>query len=318
MKVPSASVRFGLLALGALGVGALSLFHHLPEGATSFVLWQLRAPRVLVGVLAGSQLALVGAAYQTLFRNPLAEAGTLGTTAGAALGALLSLSLNLSGLGSFAATSVFSFVGAVLASLLLIRVAVSARARLEEVLLAGIAITLATSAVAQTVQAMTDADRLFSATMWALGQLPQVGFDRALYGAVPLALSTVLLLRRRRALSAMLLGEEWARSVGVPTQRVRLEVLLASCLSVSVVVALSGPIAFVGLIVPHLARPLVRGDANALLPASALLGASFLTLSDLCARSVLPDRELPVGALTAALGAPLLLWIIARRPRAVG
>ncbi len=95
----------------------------------------------------------------------------------------------------------------------------------------------------------------------------------------------------------MLLGEPWARSLGVPTSRVRLEVLIASCVGVSVVVALCGPIAFVGLIVPHLARPLVRGDANALLPVSALLGASFLTLSDLFARSCLPERELPVWAL---------------------
>lgn len=315
MKPPSAPLRSLLLVLLLVVVAALSLVFRLPENATSFVLWQLRAPRVLVGLLAGSQLALVGAAYQTLFRNPLAESSTLGTTAGAALGALLSLTLDLEGFGSFAATSVFSFVGATLASLLLLRIAASARARLEEVLLAGIAITLGSSAVAQTVQSLTDPDRLFSATMWSLGQLPQVGFERVAYAVPLLLVSTGLLLRRNRALSTMLLGETWARSLGVPTQRVRLEVLLASCLSVSVVVALCGPIAFVGLIVPHLARPLVRGQAPALLSVSALLGASFLTLSDLCARHLLPERELPVGALTAAFGAPLLLWIIARRPR---
>jgi len=303
-----------LLVLAAL-VSAVSLAYRLPSEATSFVLWQLRAPRVALGLLAGSQLALVGAAYQTLFRNPLAESSTLGTTAGAALGALLALSLGLEGVGSFAATSVFSFAGAVVASSLVLRVAASSRARLEEVLLAGIAVTLATSALAQAAQALTDPNRLFSATMWGLGQLPQVGFERVAYGLLPLLAATIVLLRHRRALSVMLLGDAWARSLGVPTSRVRLEVLLASCLSVSVVVALCGPIAFVGLIVPHLARPLVRGDATGLLTASALLGATFLTLSDLCARSMLPDRELPVGVLTAALGAPLLLWIIVRRPR---
>lgn len=314
----SAPLRYALLSLLVVLVSAAALWVKLPENATSFVLWQLRAPRVLVGLVAGSQLALVGAAYQTLFRNPLAESSTLGTTAGAALGALLSLTLDLRGFGAFAATSVFSFVGATLASLVLLRIAAAARARLEEVLLAGIAITLATSAIAQTVQSLTDPDRLFSATMWSLGQLPQVGFDRVSYALVPVLAATVLLLRRRRALSTMLLGEQWARALGVPTQRVRLEVLLASCLTVSVVVALSGPIAFVGLLVPHLARPLVRGQAHALLPVSALLGASFLTLSDLCARHVLPERELPVGALTAAFGAPLLLWLIAHRPRTLG
>jgi len=318
MKKASGALRFALLILLLVAVSALALFWRLPENASSFVLWQLRAPRLLVGVLAGSQLALVGAAYQTLFRNPLAEASTLGTTAGAALGALLSLTLDLRGVGAFAATSVFSFAGATIASLFLLHVAASARARLEEVLLAGVAITLATSAVAQTVQALTDPDRLFSATMWSLGQLPQVGFERVSAGLVPVLAATALLLRRRRALGAMLLGEQWARSVGVPTRRVRLEVLLASCLGVSVIVALCGPIAFVGLIVPHLARPLVRGQAQALLPVSALLGASFLTLSDLCARHLLPARELPVGALTAAFGAPLLLWIIAHRPRTLG
>jgi len=312
---PSPAVRVLLLALLAILVSALSLWYRLPEHASSFVLWQLRAPRVALGLLAGSQLALVGAAYQTLFRNPLAESSTLGTTAGAALGALLALSLGLEGVGSFAATSVFSFVGAVAASSLVLRVAASSRARLEEVLLAGIAVTLAASALAQAAQALTDPNRLFSASMWGLGQLPQVGFERVTYGLLPLLGATIVLLRHRRALSVMLLGEAWARSLGVPTSRVRLEVLLASCLSVSVVVALCGPIAFVGLIVPHVARPLVRGDATGLLTASALLGATFLTLSDLCARSILPDRELPVGVLTAALGAPLLLWIIVRRPR---
>lgn len=311
-------LRWVLPSLLVVLVGAASILTQLPENATSFVLWQLRVPRMLVGLIAGSQLALVGAAYQTLFRNPLAESSTLGTTAGAALGALLSLTLDLQGFGAFAATSVFSFAGATLASLVLLRIAASARARLEEVLLAGIAITLATSAVAQTVQAITDPERLFSATMWSLGQLPQVGFERLWYALVPVLVSTIVLLRRRRALGTMLLGEQWARSLGVPTQRVRLEVLLASCLSVSVVVALCGPIAFVGLIVPHLARPLVRGRAHALLPMSALLGASFLTLSDLCARHVLPERELPVGALTAAFGAPLLLWLITHRPRTLG
>jgi ABC-type Fe3+-siderophore transport system permease subunit len=315
MRTLSPALRAAALVVLAGLVSAISLVFRLPEEAKSFVLWELRAPRVVLGLLAGSQLALVGAAYQTLFRNPLAESSTLGTTAGAALGALLSLTLDLEGFGSFAATSVFSFVGAVAASFLVLRIAASSRARLEEVLLAGIAVTLAASALAQTAQALTDPNRLFSATMWSLGQLPQVGFERVTYGLVPLLAATVVLLRNRRGLSAMLLGEQWARSLGVATRRVRLEVLLASCLSVSVVVALCGPIAFVGLIVPQLARPLVRGDASGLLSVSALLGASFLTLSDLCARSFLPDRELPVGALTAALGAPLLLWIIARGPR---
>jgi ABC-type Fe3+-siderophore transport system permease subunit len=315
VRPPSAALRSLGLILAALLVSVVSLLYRLPDDATSFVLWQLRAPRVVLGLLAGSQLALVGAAYQTLFRNPLAESSTLGTTAGAALGALLSLTLDLEGFGSFAATSVFAFAGAVAASFLVLRIAASSRARLEEVLLAGIAVTLASSALAQAAQSLTDPNRLFAATMWSMGQLPQVGFERVAYGIPPLLGATVLLLRNKRALSAMLLGEPWARSLGVPTQRVRLEVLLASCLSVGVVVGLCGPIAFVGLIVPHLARPLVRGDANALMSVSALLGASFLALSDLFARTCLPDRELPVGALTAALGAPLLLWIIARRPR---
>lgn len=304
-----------LVLLGTALVCGVSLTFRLPEEATDFVLWQLRAPRVLLGLLAGSQLALVGAAYQTLFRNPLAAPSTLGTTAGAALGALLSLTLDLTGLGFLAAATAFAFVGAVITSSVVLAVATWSKSRLEDVLLAGIAVTLAASALAQTVQATTDQARLLSATLWAFGQLPQVGFERVLSCLLPALLATAVLLWRRAALLAMLLGEEWARSVGVPTRRVRLEVLLVSCLSVSAVVALCGPIAFVGLVVPHLARPLVRGAAGALLPLSALLGAGFLVLADFVARVALTDRELPVGALTAALGAPALLWIIARRGR---
>lgn len=304
----------GLLALSL--AGALHLFWDLPRVSTTarqFVLSELRAPRLLIGFIVGSTLGLVGAAFQSLFRNPLATPSTVGTTAGAALGALFALTFGLKGTSLLPAATACAFLGALGATSLVLSVASSARARLEEVLLAGIAITLGAGAVAQGLHAIADEGALFAAAQWSLGQLPQVGYDRVLLLSGPAVICAVTILSQSRALFALGLGEDWAKSVGVDTGRLRLILLLGGCLGVGASVALCGPIAFVGLLVPHLVRLSLGSEQSRILPLSWLSGGVFLVLCDLLAREVLPQSELPVGVLTAALGSPALFLLVLRK-----
>jgi ABC-type Fe3+-siderophore transport system permease subunit len=282
-----------------------------PEG--QFVLWQLRLPRALAGLLVGATLGIVGAAFQLLFHNPLAEPSTVGTTAGAALGALAALVFGLTGAWQLSAATLAAFVGALGASFVVAGAASSGRARMNDVLLVGIAVTLAAGAASQAIHAVADTPALFAAAMWSLGQLPQVGYDRvALLAPFGLICATVL-MSRSRALAVLALSEDWAATQGVSVRRVRLEVLLAGSLGVAACVALCGPIAFVGLLVPHLVRRLLQPPARQLLPLSWVVGAGFLVTCDAIARVLIAGRELPVGVLTAALGAPTLFALVVRR-----
>ncbi|MDP6944721.1 MAG: iron ABC transporter permease [Myxococcota bacterium] len=286
----------------------------MPAESADFILWQLRVPRVLVGALTGGILGIVGAAYQTIFGNPLATPSTVGTTAGAVLGALAAVVLFGGGMvGGVPVLALAAFAGALAVTLVVALVASSGRASTSDVLLAGIAITLAASALASGLQFQADMAATFQAVRWSLGHLGQLGFEGA-WTLMPFAAVTlVVVLSQTRALDAMVTGDALAATQGVDVIRVRTLVLGVGALGVGATVALCGPIAFVGLIVPHLVRLWLSASRRVLLPMSALLGAALLVLCDGLARVVIPGRELPVGVLTAALGAPLLLWLVTRR-----
>jgi iron complex transport system permease protein len=307
-----------LLILACVVIAAASLFvgPKLTGPHAEFIFLELRVPRLLVGLLAGSALALAGACFQIIFNNPLATPSTVGTLAGATLGALFALTLGLdSELGGLPLTTFAAFVGALATSFAVAGIASSGRARMSDVLLAGIAVSLAASAIATGIQYAADTRAMFAATRWSLGQLPQVGYRGVVVLTPFVAVSTVVLLSQGRALGSFALGEEVAHAQGVNVRRLRLIELVAASLSVAAIVAWCGPIAFVGLIVPHFVRLALGPQIRALLPLSALVGAAFLTLCDALARSLLPGRELPVGVLTAALGAPALIALIARARR---
>ncbi|HEY6725258.1 MAG TPA: iron ABC transporter permease [Polyangiaceae bacterium] len=285
------------------------------EGAQGdFVLWQLRVPRVLAGILVGNTLGLVGAAFQALFQNDLATPSTVGTTAGATLGALVALVFGgMVGTSILPLATLFAFLGAALASLAVALVAVRGYARMGDVLLAGIAVTLASSALSQGVQSVADMRALFAATQWALGQLPQLGYGGIRFLAPIVVASTLLVLSQVRPLQVLSLGEELAHAQGVHVRRVRLIVLLGGALGVAGSVAWCGPIAFVGLIVPHIVRLTTGPELRTLLPLSGVVGAGFLVACDTLARVIWSERELPVGVLTATLGAPALFMLVLRR-----
>ncbi|MFZ4735087.1 MAG: FecCD family ABC transporter permease [Bradymonadia bacterium] len=301
-----------LLSLLALGV-APWLGDALEPTTAEFVLRELRLPRVLLGLMVGATLALTGAAYQTIFENPLASPSTLGTVAGAGLGALAVLVLVP---GAWATTvALGAFVGALTASLGLAILARSSALRPDDLVLAGVAVTLAAGAATTGLQLQADAAATLAAVRWAIGSLSTVGWGAVVQVAPPTMLTVFVILAQTRALQAMAAGNERAETQGVDTRRTRGVVLAAGALGVAACVATAGPIAFVGLLVPHLVRGFVGGAPRLVLPLSALVGAGFLPLADGLARMVVPGRDLPVGVLTATLGAPTLLWLLVRRRR---
>lgn len=300
-----------LLALSSLWVGP-----SFSGGTAEFVFYELRLPRLLVGALVGATLAISGAAFQAVFNNALATPSTVGTTAGATLGALLALALDVGG-GVFGISLVTAaaFGGALVTTLTVSGLAASGRLSKNDVLLAGIAVTLAAGALASGIQFASDARALVAAAQWSLGQLPQVGYRGVLLIAPFATLTCVGLLALGRPLQNLALGDDLAQAQGVHVARLRFWVLLIASLGVAACVAWCGPIAFVGLIVPHVVRLLLGPSLRTLLPLSFFGGGAFLVLCDALARVVLPGRELPVGVVTAALGAPALVFLVSRARR---
>lgn len=315
-SAPSSSSRVALISAACLLLCLAAPFLGPSLGAeqSDFVFWQLRVPRLLVAMLVGAVLSLVGATFQILFANPLASESTVGTISGAALGALLAFvsgaTVAPSGLP---AVVLGSFLGALGVTLSLTALAAHGRIRTNDVLLAGIALSIASSAIAAVLQSLAASTATFAAAQWSLGQLSQVGY-RGVALLLPFsALVLGALLWHTRAFDTLSAGEERAYSQGVDVRRLRTFALAAGALGVAACVAWCGPIPFVGLIVPHLVRRLFRAQQRFFLPLSAVIGAAFLVVCDTAARLVFPGRELPVGAITAILGAPTLLWLVARR-----
>jgi iron complex transport system permease protein len=281
------------------------------------VFWQLRLPRVLLSSVAGAMLALSGLAYQTLLRNALAEPYTIGTASGAALGAVLAIFLGGSeSLLGLPLLTLASFAGAVLATLLVVGMAARERGlESSTLLLSGVAVSLTCSAFILFIQYFSDSTKTFRMVRWMMGGFSVVGY-RDLLWLLPWVLAgAALLLTLRWELNLLLMGEELAASRGVDLLRLRLQVLGVTSLMIGAMVAVCGPIGFVGLMVPHMLRRWIGNDHLYLAPACLLAGGAFLTLCDLLARVVMAPAELPVGVLTALLGGPFFLWLIYARRR---
>jgi ABC-type Fe3+-siderophore transport system permease subunit len=308
-RAPAVALVSVVVLVAAPFVGAL------PAGdAGAFVLWQLRIPRLLTGVLVGGTLSLVGAALQALFANPLTAPSTMGTTAGATLGALAALVLGgTASTAGLPTLTLAAFAGGAAASFAVASLAVSGRARMNDVLLCGIAVTLAASALASMLQAFAGERALFSATQWSLGHLPQVGYSGILTMLPFVTVGSTAIFGASRGLQALAGGAERAQTQGVHVRRLRVVILAFGSFGVSACVATCGPIAFVGLLVPNLVRLLLGASLRSLLPFSWLVGAAFLVACDVVARIALPGREMPVGVITAGLGAPALMLLVLRR-----
>ena len=285
------------------------------DPTTAVVFWQLRLPRVLLGLLAGGALAVSGLCLQTLFRNPLAEPYTLGVASGAALGAVIAQQFAppMAELG-LPIVFVASFLGAAVVTICLLGLA---RGRFgfetATLLLAGIAITLSCSAGILLLQYLADFTKTFRMVRWMMGGLAVVGYREVLWAAPWVLIGSAVLFAMRWTLNQLLAGEELALSRGVDLIRLRLWVLGITSAMIGALVAVTGPIGFVGLIVPHILRRWVGHDHAVLLPACLFAGGFFLAFSDLAARLVMAPAELPVGILTALLGGPFFLWLLIAR-----
>ncbi|WP_407926450.1 FecCD family ABC transporter permease [Aquipseudomonas ullengensis] len=282
------------------------------------IVGQIRLPRSLLGVAVGAVLALSGVAMQGLFRNPLADPGLVGVSAGAALGAAVAIvgGSYLGGLSPQFAPYLLSacaFLGGLTVTAVVYRFGRSdGQTNVATMLLAGVAMTAMAGAGVGLFTYLADDATLRSLTFWNLGSLNGASYQR-LWPLLLVALGVALWLpRRAAALNALLLGESEARHLGFDVERVKLELVLCTALGVGAAVAAAGLIGFVGLVVPHLMRLLVGPDHRVLLPASLLAGASLLLLADLIARLLLAPAELPIGIVTALIGAPFFLYLLVR------
>ena len=281
---------------------------------TSFIFWQLRAPRVLTGVVVGATLGLTGAAFQALFGNPLATPSTTGTTAGASLGALSALLLFPNeGWVRELGVPFFAFVGAMAVSIPIALLATKRTLYMDDLLLAGVALTLTSGALITGLQFQADLASTYRAVQWSLGSLAQVGYDSMSFFFPLCGIACIGILRHIRALETLISGEEHAFTQGVDVHSTRSRILFFGSLGVASTVAWCGPIAFIGLVIPHLFRMLFKQNRRLLFPLSTLIGGTFLVMCDAIARVILDGRELPVGVLTAFIGSPMLIFLILNR-----
>ncbi|MEU8777540.1 iron ABC transporter permease [Streptomyces sp. NPDC048606] len=289
-------------------------------GAFGSIVWDVRMPRVLLGAVVGAGLAVCGTVLQALVRNPLADPFLLGASSGASAGAVLVIVFGAVGILGGVGLPLAAFVGSLVAL-----VAVYALARrgttmtTGRLILAGVAVQYVLSAFTSLILVLSaQPDQVRSVLFWTLGGLGGARWDELALPAVALLLGTALLVTLARPLDLLLAGEEGARTLGLDAGRFRAGVFVLTSLVIGVLVAYSGAIGFVGLMVPHAARMVVGAGHRALLPVSALAGAVFLSLADLLARTAAAPEEIPVGVVTALVGGPFLLWMLRRSTRTEG
>lgn len=343
-RMKNTAFYLGLLALLActiiisLGMGALHIpffevfrllfqpFSKLPltEDDTLLrnVLMEIRVPRILFCTLIGAVLGITGTAIQGIFRNPLAEPGLIGISAGASFFAALSIVFETSLIAllgtavSLYLLSFSAFIGAVIAVIVVFTISVvNGKSNIATMILAGIAINALAGAATGLMSYMASEQQLRNITFWSLGSMAGATWDSAKVLAVISISAVIPLLFFGKSLNLFSLGESQAEMMGVSTRRLKIWVVLFSTLAVGVSVAFSGIIAFVGLLVPHTLRLIGTVDNRFLLPASLIAGAIVLNLADLLARTIIQPLELPIGVVTALVGAPVFLAILIREKR---
>lgn len=289
-----------------LGSEKLSFFDLNEQ--QKMILLDIRLPRVLLGASTGACLAVAGAAFQALLRNPLAEPYLLGVSNGAALGTMFAFVF----LGQFElAKPLSAFAGASLATFAVYQFAKSrAGMNTERLVLSGVIVTTFLSSIIVMLTTLLDATRLRSFTFWLLGDLSQASGNAFYFAFVAAVIGTLILTFTARALNLMMIGERDALDFGVEVKRTRLIVFATASALVGSAVASSGSVGYVGLVVPHIVRMTFGSDNRNVIPLTALAGAIFVMLADTVARTAIAPRELPVGAITALIGAPLFIYLL--------
>jgi len=320
-----------ILLMGvAIGVGSISIApstvwgiiaHKLSlfDGPTTWslgrenIVWAVRLPRTILAAIVGATLAIVGAALQSITRNPLADPHLLGISSGAALGAIIAL-LHTGLIFGVITVPLFAFLGALLAMFLVLGVAnFSVANSAGRLILAGVAVAFILTALGNLFIFIGDHRASHTVIFWMLGGLGLAQWGQLSFPFMTFLLGAAYLIYKAKYLNAMTLGDETASTLGVPVQRFRRVVIVVCALLTGSAVAFSGVIGFVGLMIPHIIRLLVGGDYRKILPLSALLGALFLVGADIIARIIIPPEDMPIGVLTGLAGGLAFIFLMRQR-----
>lgn len=326
-RLPTVILALGLLLVLTMFLGlsagsagrnmhevlSLLLGYADPGSTAANIIWRIRLPRVVLAALAGAALSLGGLVFQALLRNPLAEPYILGISGGSAIGAIIGM---LIGLSPFPGVALFAFAGS-MATLILVLVIASARAGIKKdtLILAGVMVNAFCSSVIMFLISLTSDSRLHNILFWLMGDLSMSDTHRIATVTGILLPCFVCLFLLARPMNLLVMGEEMAANMGVNVRVTSVVLLLLTSFMVSVVVCQAGLLGFVGLVMPHLLRLAIGPDHRLLVPACVLGGAAYLVLCDLLARSLPAQGEMPVGVITAMIGAPLFIFLLQRARR---
>ncbi|MFE6166533.1 FecCD family ABC transporter permease [Viridibacillus arvi] len=308
------------VSIGSVKVPISTLWNTAADPTATNILWKIRMPRVVLAGLVGASLAIAGAAFQGLLKNPLADPYTLGVSSGASVGAVVTLFFGIStpifGIYTLPA---FSMLGALLAMMGVMAFArlVDRTMKMETLILTGIIVSSFLGALISLLIALTG-DELRQIIGWLMGSVSMRGWPYVKMVWPFVLIGSFLLWLNRRELNAMLFGEERAKYLGVDVKKSKILILIGGSMLTGAAVAVSGTIGFVGLVVPHMTRLLFGADHRHLLPLSFLNGASLLIVCDLFARTIISPTELPIGVITALIGAPVFSYIFFRQRRTKG
>ncbi|MFC5873585.1 iron complex transport system permease protein [Chryseobacterium arachidis] len=308
---------FEVLGKVIMGDSTLSL-------SDKYVVWDVRAARIIMAILIGSMLSVSGTSLQGLFRNPLATGDLIGLTAGATLMAAITIVLGgyfreyLPEVIQFSLVGIAAFIGSLLAMLLVYRISTSGgKTNVVMMLLTGVAITAIGFSIVGFLIYISKDEQLRDLTFWNMGSLAAATWTKNIVLAVVLLISYAILLPKGKALNAMMLGEKDAQHLGINVERLKKQIVVIVSLMVGSCVAFSGTIGFVGLIVPYILRLLFKSNYNFILPLSAIFGSILLLTADTISRSIVQPSELPIGILTAMMGAPIFIAILLKFKKSI-
>jgi iron complex transport system permease protein len=304
-------ITVGEIARSAASHLPLLHIHSHMSATDSAIVWQLRAPRVVLGLLVGGMLAIAGGSYQGVFRNPLVDPYLLGVAAGAGLGATIAVAYGGTAVGSYDLLPIAAFTGAALGVALayVLGSAGSGGRSPAALVLSGVTIVSFLTAI-QTFVQQQHSNSLEQIFDWILGRLSTAGWHDVVLCAPYVLISSAALLLHCRLLDVLAVGDDEASTLGVNVKRVRMTVVVFATIGTAAAVAVSGLIGFVGIIVPHFIRLAIGSSYRVVLPLSLLVGAGFLVLADVIARTVLSPEEIPIGVITAFFGAPFFAVIL--------
>lgn len=279
------------------------------------IVWDIRFPRALLACLVGAGLAVVGGSLQAVTRNPLADPHLLGISSGAALGAIMVL-MHTGMFWGLITVPLFAFGGALAATLLVLAVSQFASATsADRLILAGVAVSFIVMSLANVLIFLGDSRATHTVVFWMLGGLGLAQWSHLVFPLAVLVVCGTYIWINARKLNAMTVGDETAATLGIPVTRFRLMIFVVGAMITGVMVAFSGMIGFVGLMVPHIVRMLVGGDYARVIPASALFGAIYLLWSDIIARTIMAPEDMPIGIVTGLVGGMFFVWLLRRRAR---